>query len=300
MILGATLIIIGLLFLGINFGFINPEVWPSLWRFWPIILIIFGIVMLARRFMPKKVSAVLVIAILALTALAAVLVASGVKTHQSGSQDQAGALRVDEPLSSNIKKMNVDIALGAQELKMDSLKSGLVQGEISTRGGSPKYSLDTVGDEANLKISQRWSFRNWFNKGGDNKPVSQISVTNQIPLTIRLAMGASKIDADLSDLLINNLTLKTGAINGTVKIGDRTSSVSIDIGTGASDITVYIPSASGLKVANKSGVTKIKYDKIDVNTQNGGVSQSNNFDSAKNKIYVDVRAGASSISFVGY
>lgn len=303
MIIGFILIVIGLLFLGINFGYINPEVWPSLWRFWPAILILFGVVMLARRFMPKKVSVVLVVAILALVTVGAVVVAGGIESHEKvggDSGEQSNTINIDEPLSSNLEKLNIDIRLGAQDLRIASLKSGLIAGQVNTVGGSPKYSLSTEGNTANFKATQKWSVANWFNRNGKSKSQSQIDISNQITTNVYLSMGASKIDADFSDILLTRLVLKTGAINGKIKIGLRQANTNIDINTGASDVTISVPASSGLEVTNKSGVTKIKYDKISMETNAGDKAKSSGFDTKSQKVYVDIKAGASSITFIGY
>jgi|GEM_PF-1374820 len=302
MISGVVLIIMGLLFLGINFGYVNPEVWPSLWRFWPAILIIFGIVMLARKFMPKKVSVAMVIAILALATVGAVVVSSNVGSRQGDNRQEGNteSINIDEPLSSDIKKLNVELKLGAQELKIDSLSSGLVSGNINSVNGSPEYSLTTIGDEAKVSVSQKWSFSNLFNKNGKNKSQSQLDLSSQIPVSAKLSMGASKIDTDFSEILLSDLTLKTGAINGKLKIGSRQKIVDIKINTGASDITIFLPALSGLEVSNKSGITKIIYDKINMESANGDRTKSSDFETKDNKVYVDIKAGASSIAFVGY
>lgn len=300
MIAGIVLIIVGLLFLGINFGYINPEVWPSLWRFWPTIFILFGVVMLARRFMPKKISIALIVAILALVTVGAVVIAGGVESRKTDAADNTNTIKIDEPLSADTKKLDIDVKLGAQELEIDSLSSGLVSGNINTVNGNAKYNLTYSGDNADLKIYQQWSPRNWFRRGGNNKSQSQFDITNQLPVNIMLSMGASKIDADFSKILVNRLTLKTGAINGKVKIGDRQSNVNVDVNTGASDITIYIPVSSGLQVTNNSGITKIKYDKIEMSGAGGDKSASSGFEAKDKKVYVNIKAGASSVTFVGY
>jgi hypothetical protein len=48
--IGALLLItLGILFLLNNFGVISWEVWNDLWRFWPVILILIGLELLAGK-----------------------------------------------------------------------------------------------------------------------------------------------------------------------------------------------------------------------------------------------------------
>jgi len=72
------LIFIGLVFLLNNFGIVTWEIWGTLWRFWPIFPIIWGL----QLVFGKSTFANIAIAIITIVLLAIVLIASAVTTDQ--------------------------------------------------------------------------------------------------------------------------------------------------------------------------------------------------------------------------
>jgi hypothetical protein len=46
---GLVLLVIGLLFLAINFGWVEPEIWNHIWRLWPLLLIAIGLRSILRN-----------------------------------------------------------------------------------------------------------------------------------------------------------------------------------------------------------------------------------------------------------
>ncbi len=65
----AILICLGALLLGSNFGWINGDFWESIWRFWPVVLILWGIEVLVGQATGRRIAGSLP----TLTAIGAVL-----------------------------------------------------------------------------------------------------------------------------------------------------------------------------------------------------------------------------------
>jgi hypothetical protein len=116
-----------------------------------------------------------------------------------------------------------------------------------------------------------------------------------------LGLGATDIDADLSDLIVDSLRLDVGAFNGEVRLGSRQRYNKTEINAGASDIKIYVPKASGIKVISSNGLVSMRYSSLEmIKDSNTREDKSNNYDGASNKIDFGLKAGASSVEFIGY
>lgn len=302
MIIPIILIVFGLLILGNNFGVINSEVWESLWRFWPVILVILGLGLLARKHIPKWAYLLLVLLIILLSLVGAYYSSGSIKKlNFTQKSDNLPELVIDEPLSSDVSKMNLLVKLGAQDITMDSMKSGLIEGRIVGNGSAPTMRIKQSGNSANVEISQNWTPRAWKFWDKNDKSDSSISLTNQIPTSLDFRVGATKIDANLQDVILSNLSLKAGAFDGAIKLGSRSANTHVDVDTGASNIKFYVPRSAGLNVKQATGLVSVKYTGIEMRSKDGEKEkQSSTFDGSTSKIYVELRAGASSFEFIGY
>src|SRR5688572_8704882 len=123
------LIFIGILFLLQNFGILPWSVWGFLWRFWPLLLIIWGLQAIFGRTLASRV-AISVVAILLMLLVMAVTISA----HHQPSRDWFGrnvpGLRLDKiggvfnPVETNLtvaeskhsgverRKLNAEVGLG--------------------------------------------------------------------------------------------------------------------------------------------------------------------------------------------
>ena len=300
MIFPAILIILGLIFLGVNYGFLNHDIWTSLWRFWPVIIVIAGISILGSKYIPRKLSVIIIIILVALSALGAYYY-SGFSGNKNPNQNSLGSLEIDEPLSSDTAKLELSLNLGAQNIAINSTKSGLVTGNISSYGTTPTMKVTQSAGVAKVAIGQKWSLRSPWAWKDIKSTQSSLYLTDQIPVKTNLNLGATEINADLSKVILTDLALKTGAISGTVKLGARSANLYVDINCGASNIKLSVPKSSGLDVKQATGAVKISYNNIEMQSVDGDKEKkSSGFDGSTGKIYVNLRAGASSIEFDSY
>jgi len=295
-------IIIGIILLGINLGYLDETVWRLAWKFWPLLLILFGVSMLTRKALPKYTRIIIGLVILAAVILGAVYIErhGGLSTGALSSGKEEKTTTVDEPLSSSIKKVECDIELGAQNIKLDATSSGLITGQVSLRSAEPQIKVSQRGETALIKVEPSRRFTSWW-PGARQAGETKLSLTNQAPLGLTLKLGATDIEADLTDLIVTKLDLKVGAFRGTLRYGARQTRNQTNINAGASDIKIYIPKSSGIKVDYANGLVGMKYTGLDM--QKSGDSRqdkSANYDNAATKLDFDVKAGASSIEFVGY
>jgi hypothetical protein len=295
-------IILGLVFLGINFGYLNESIWSIIWKFWPVLLIFFGISVLTKKTLPKNIGIMLGVIIIIGTLGSIVYISWNgniLPAKQTPSSTEGGSLIVDEPLSSSTKNINLTIKLGAQKIDLDSTESGLIDGQISNNTGTPKIVVVNQGNTAKIDITTQYGSAMWSK--GRRAADTHLSVTNQVPINMTLKLGATEINADLSNLIVDKLNLNVGAFSGQIKFGSRQRNNKTEINAGASDIKIYIPRSSGLRVVSSNGLVSMKYSNLEIiKTNDTRENRSSNYDSATNKIDLNLKAGASSIEFIGY
>lgn len=295
MIFALLLIVAGIIFLGLNFGLLQPDILVNLWRFWPVLLIALGIVILGKRHIPKWLATFLV-GLMFFAVLAGVIYwDKNIHNAIVSRTNEEEVVRIDEPLSANIERLSLTLSLGAQDIVLDSLSSGLLKGTILTGRNKPKITMEEKGSTAEVRVSQHIG---WLNRALEGQ--TDLQITNQIPVDLWLNLGATDLKADFSKIILNSLSMNAGAGANNIKLGTMSPKISVEINAGASNIKIMVPKASGLKVQRATGLVAVEYNDIEMGEESDKyIRESTNFGAANN-IEVNLKAGASSVEFIGY
>lgn len=122
---------------------------------------------------------------------------------------------------------------------------------------------------------------------------------NQNPVwDFEFGFGAAKAYFDLTEYKVRNILLNSGAANTTLKIGDKYDMTNIKIEMGAAKLRIYIPYDSGCKI--KSDLVLSSKSMKDFNKLDSGNYVTPNYDSAENKIDIEIDAGVSSFKVIRY
>lgn len=295
MIFALLLIVAGIIFLGLNFGLLQPDVLINLWRFWPVLLIALGIVILGKRHIPKWF-ATLLVGVMFFAVLAGVIYwDKNIHNAIVSRANEEEVVRIDEPLSANIEKLSLTLNLGAQNIVLDALSSGLLKGTILAGRNNPKITIEEKGNTAEVRVRQHIG---WLNRALEGQ--TDLQITNQIPVDLWLNLGATDLKADFSKIILNSLSMNAGAGANNIKLGTMSPKISVEINAGASNIKIMVPKASGLKVQRATGLVAVEYNDIEMGEESDKyIRESTNFGAANN-IEVNLKAGASSVEFIGY
>lgn len=123
----------------------------------------------------------------------------------------------------------------------------------------------------------------------------QFDVNPQIPLTLDIGAGAGKAELDLTNLLVSDLVLKTGASETNLHLPARAGLTRVKVGAGAASLSLHVPEGVAARIQVRSGLSSIRVDQQRFPKQNG-VFLSPDFDEAANKVDVDIEAGVGSIT----
>ncbi|MCF6169479.1 MAG: DUF5668 domain-containing protein [Bacteroidales bacterium] len=294
---GVILILTGVLFTLENLNLIYFNV-RELWRLWPVVLVLWGISILPAD---KWMRLGLVLLVLGGSVF--------YMLDQTVVWEQDRNFNVEWPESENntfyqsfdisnedtVQLATLDMEAAAGSFLLNDTTMALLHFSQNETGISYTYSKKQTGDRVEIKIKPEGS-RVLLNKKSHSKVEVRL---NESPLwDIKLEVGAAALQFDLSPFRVKNLDLESGAASLKLKLGDKFPETRVNIDAGASELVLRIPESSGcdLEISTVLSVKSIKgFEKVD-----HGHYRTANFNSAANKIYVEVNAAMSNYTIIRY
>ncbi len=292
------LIVLGLLFTLENLNVIDFD-WYNLWRLWPVVLVLWGISILPAKNIVKSILVIIV-----LGASVYYMLENNVEWENSRSysyqfyDDDDNSYRFEQdftiPMNDSVKYAKLEMDVAASSFLLFEDNTDLVDFDKSGSNMDYKYTVMQQDSTAEMKIFLEDDFtvnhrkNNTIDMGVSTFPVWNMSFD----------VGAAKADFDLSEIKISDLDIEGGAASIDVKLGDNYYYTKVDIESGASSIKIKIPEESGcdLRISSVlSGKNINGFEKID-----HGHYQTSNYESAKNKIDIEVETAVSSYSIIRY
>lgn len=283
----AVLILIGLLALLANTGVISTDRLNLLIDLWPVVLVVIGLELIARRALQgpaAEVASVLIVLVAVGGALAYVALAP--------NPNGTGTLSSTAP-GAGIDHASLEIDVGAATVNItgDAPTGVLYNATIDYSGPKPQVSLDT--SSGRLKISQGNSSFGVFR---NNRFKLQLAINSSVPWTIVTNSGAATETYDLAGVHVGSIELNTGASREDITLGTPSGVVPISINGGALTVNVHRPAGVAASVSVSGGLVNLNAD----GEHHGGVGsqswQSPGFDGAADAYRVEVNGGACTVS----
>lgn len=184
----------------------------------------------------------------------------------------------------------VRVSFGAGTLTTRPAAPGsLVDGEF--RGGVV-HRTDGAG---RVELSQDTSYGlPWL----DRESAWTLGLTAEVPLDLRLDIGAARTALDLADLKIRRLELHTGASETRVRLPRAAGATYVKAESGAAALTLEVPPGVAARIRSKmalgtSQIDQSRFPRI------GDVYQSADYGTAENKVDIDAQGGVGSLRIVG-
>jgi Domain of unknown function (DUF5668) len=248
----AVLILIGVFALLVNSGVISTDRLGLLADLWPVILIVIGLELLARRALPGQngdVAAVLIVLLAAGGAIAYVALAPNPTT--SGKLDFHAAV-------GNLDHAALEIDAGAANITVtgtSSLEGDLYHATISYSGPKPEVNLDR--SNGNLTISQG---NTGFGVFQSRRFTLDLQINSSVPWTITSNGGASTDTFKLASLQLKSMDINTGASREDITLGTPSGVVPITINGGALTVNLHRPQGTGASVSVSGGAVSLNFD----------------------------------------
>ncbi len=301
---GGILVALGVLFILNNLDFLNFN-WWSIFELWPMLLILLGVTLL-----PLKNSLKLILTFIVLAITIFMLFTNTSFTHKrsyrynwnfSDKYDydyDRDYTRTDqtyyEKYSSEIEEATLDIEAVAGEFIIRGNTDRLFEFKQDGNIGPYVFSANRKGNHQYLDLSL------------ENSNIRMRRLRNDVDIqlhknpvwNIKLGSGAAKIDMDLSKYKVRDIDIEGGASSTYVKIGERQTRVDVKIASGASSISIAIPEDSGCELTTHTVLSSKNFK--DFNKLKKGLYQTDNFERASNKIYIDIDAAVTSLKVRRY
>jgi hypothetical protein len=287
---GILLLFIGIV-LSLQVTNILPwSLWGTLWKFWPVIIILLGLGMLLQRVNVWLVS------LLTLVILGACL---GVAVWQN-SPNLSGDIRiVGESYSypaNGLQRAEAKVDFSAGSLIIEKLNpnsANLVEAEATHDGARffrskqqqritmiPDFSQDGVVGSLSLKPTNQQFWNKW-DIGW------RLGFNQWIPLSLNLKCGASNVSLDLRDLEVSVLYLEMNASDGKLIIPVSVKNSIVDIDMNVSNLEITVPEGVAAKIHTDANLSISEIDQNRFPKQ-GDYYISSNYDSAINRVELKI------------
>jgi hypothetical protein len=302
---GIVLLFVGGVLLLENFDIIEFY-WGSVWRFWPIFLIIAGVNILFSR---SKSQVGGYISIGVLVVMLGFLFFRGTQVPASSKEknftmefdddddrDSAKLQSFDLPFDDAAgKKTVLNISGGGTSYNLEGETDSLFTAQVENRGGafSLTNNLQDSLRTVNFKMSNK---KNW-NMGDGGNDVNVRLNTKPI-WEMHFNMGAGELNCDLSPYQVREFNFDGGAAALDIKFGDILPIADVRIKTGVADVKLNVPSSSGCRITTKGGLTSKDFEGF--TKLSNGTYETANYSTSTKKIFISLNGGLSNFEVRRY
>lgn len=297
------LIALGVVFLLNTLEMLPWDVWESLWRLWPLVLVLIGLEILLGRGNPWLGA---FIGFIVVGVAGTLIFISGVfgpayrlggPIFITGPQAQQVLSPINVPLEG-AREASVTVKYGAGRLVVGALGSdtgSLLEGSVSHLA-SREFALPNVsrqGERVDVTIQGT--------EGGMvvvPRPMLdtlQLALNTGLPISLRLQGGAADADLDLRSLRIHDLYVEMGASTMKVKLPEAAGTTTASFKTGMFTLSIDVPSKVAARITSRGGLSTLKVDERRFPKQ-GSYYISPGYETALNKVEIDIDAGMASVT----
>jgi hypothetical protein len=178
-------------------------------------------------------------------------------------------------------------------------------GQIDIRGGAPtgtaivgssgagmSKSSHLSGDRLDVKVEAGPSIVPFI---GPATGVWRYQLTQDVPVTLKVEAGASRLDIDLKDVQATHIELSTGASSTDLTVPAHGASI-LDVEAGAASINITVPESTAARIRVKEGATAMTVDKNRFPQLDSGMYQSANFDSSSDRAEITIEGGLGAVT----
>lgn len=289
---GAFFILFGALNFIDNFYKFSNINWIS--DFWPLILILIGLVFIVPSNIMKFVLSLIAGALTALVLYAQLnqkIIKFDFFEDNQDEEYESGVLSIPRDENLTAAKLEIDAFLGNYELSETSDYSI----KIESDNQEPNFAI-SESEENGIK---KFTIKNKFFKPGKIENIyHKITLDKNVNWDINISSKAGKTK-------LNFLNLKTSSIKANLTASDveiifpnNTGKCDSKLEIAASQVKIFFPRKSGVQV--KASKFASSFELFGFEKKANNLYQTENFETAASKIYVDLSAVASSVEINFY
>ncbi|MDP4092962.1 MAG: DUF5668 domain-containing protein [Bacillota bacterium] len=282
--LGIFILSIGVLWLLMSFGVIDWSIFDSIFTLWPLVFVVIGLSILFRNNS-------IVRAVLWVLFLAVLIIYGSVADYNYHGSNKTVSVTMQK--LTETKYGELQLSLGGADISVDSgaNQTDLVDATVSERDIRHSINYSNGRENATVKFS-RHSYSIF---GGHARNDCNVHLNSDILWDLNVDTGAVSGNLDLSALEVKNVDMDIGAAKMSMILGNKYNNTNVDIDAGASSINVTVPSDSGVRVNMDGALNSTNLKNLGW-SRNGKYYTSPNYDSAANKINIEVDMGVGSFN----
>ncbi len=125
-----------------------------------------------------------------------------------------------------------------------------------------------------------------------------MGLTAEVPLDLRLEVGAARTTLDLADLKVRHLEIQTGASETRVRLPRAAGATEVKTELGAASLTLEVPEGVAARIRAKMALGSTQIDEARF-PRVGDVYQSIDYATAVNRVDIDAQGGIGSLRITG-
>ncbi|MRR32555.1 hypothetical protein EG834_20015 [bacterium] len=240
---------VGVVWLLSNLGMIQPVSLGSILKFWPVVLIVFGLDMLFSRRYPWVGAVVGLLAVAGVVGLLVFGPQVGITTNPETKSDVFST-----PLEGvNTAEYNFDTSSSPVSISvLDDNQTDLISADVTYRG---TMRFDVNGsDHTTVYMSEYSDNTSWLNWDFSFSNLKwDIGLSPEVPSDIILNGGSGSISMDLTGLQLTSLQTDLGSGASTITLPQSEEAYSVDIASGSGSVTVRVPDQASLTLSLDTG-----------------------------------------------
>jgi len=196
-----------------------------------------------------------------------------------------------EPLDG-VGSARVGVDFGAGKLLLGSLPESSQNLAEAQFGGSGKVdaTVKRHGSEATLQLSRTSGSFLW---GADEE--WNVNLSRRVAIDLDLNTGASNVELDLTDLLVDKFTLNAGASKIQVWFPRTVGGTDATVKAGAADLDLVVPEGVAARISIDAVLANVNVDETRF-PKKGDRYESAGFDEAPNRLTLEIDSGAARIT----
>ncbi|MGI5911040.1 MAG: hypothetical protein ACOX6E_00465 [Syntrophomonadaceae bacterium] len=274
LIIGLLLVLAGEILFLINIGYGS---WVSIYelgKWWPLLLIIFGLGIMSKG----KINYLVALLIVILSVGAVGLYFFQIGKTGGNTTIINSSISITREKYPDVKQCNLSVNYGAGKFSVAAASNDLLKGNFNNK--SIIKDVTSNFDILNVNLHQSEDFwitpHNSLNKW-------QLWISPELAWVLDINTGAVDGDIDLTGVPLKELTCEVGAGNMNFRFGNNGPRSKVRIEAGASSIKLYIPNDTGVSIGFNGALNANNLNSLGWN-RTGNRYTSPNYHEATSKI----------------
>jgi hypothetical protein len=287
---GLLFIVAGLIWLLNNLGYLPGDFWRTLWRFWPVLVILLGVEVALRGFSNRVAIPLLLLAVVAIGAGVVVVAPSLPAEDLVADSFQQEMGRLNEAVVE-LEIDNGKLTIGGSSTPQGLLASG--QFDHSSSVAIQKEYVEE-GGRGTLRLFDRFeAFLSFFL--GERRNDWALQLSADVPLDLKLTADDASVDLRLEELDLRTLTGELGDCTGEVRLPAR-DGLQVGLNVSGGGLTAVVPPTAGARVAVELDDSQLEIDSSRFVSTEEGVYLSQGYDQAESRLELTIQASDSTIT----